>query len=120
MKQRVDVPEKFKELFLPNHSEEKRKRFTQIYKTELKRKLMRGESITDDMLGVKSFVLKGGRISGKTMNDELAAIQDFFGDSGDIWYCRSEENTIRQTRIHVVEQKRYGFQGVEFTVRDKV
>lgn len=97
MKTRIEVPDKFSRLFLPNHTEAERRKFTPSYKAELKRKLMCGESITDDMLGVKSFVLKGGRISGKTMNDELAAIQDFFGDSGDIWYCRSEENTIRRS-----------------------
>lgn len=97
MKTVVEVPARFSELFLPNHTEAERKLFTADYKTGLKRKLMRGESITDDMLGVKSFVLKGGRISGKTMNDELATIPDFFGDTGDIWYCRSEENTIRRS-----------------------
>lgn len=97
MKNRIEVPEIFSELFLPNHTVFERRKFTSEYKADLKRRLIRGELITDDMLGVKSFVLKGGRISGKTMNDELAVVPDFFGEPGDIWYCRSEENTIRRS-----------------------
>ncbi len=97
MKTRIEVPDKFKELFLPNHGAAASGRFTAAYKSELKRRMLRGEAVTEDMLGVKTIVLKGGRISGKTMNDEIASIQDFFGVQGDIWYCRSEENTIRRS-----------------------
>ena len=111
MKTIIEIPDKFRPLFLPNHGKAERQKFTSAYKAELKRKLVRGESITDDMLGVKSFVLKGGRISGKTMNDELAAVQDFFGDSGDVWYCRSEENTIRRSIFQSMQStlRMYGF-----------
>ncbi len=97
MKTRIEIPDKFKELFLPNHGAAASGRFTAAYKSELKRRMLRGEAVTEDMLGVKTIVLKGGRISGKTMNDEIASIQDFFGVQGDIWYCRSEENTIRRS-----------------------
>ncbi len=97
MKSRIIIPEIFKPLFLPNHTAAQREAFTKEYKAEIKRKLLRGEEISDEMLGVKTIVLKGGRISGKTVNDEISAIPDFFGESGDIWYCRSEENTIRRS-----------------------
>lgn len=97
MKTRIEIPERFAPLFLPNHTQAERRKFTQAYKAELKRKLLRGENVTDEMLGIKTIVMKGGRISGKTMNDELATVADFFGERGDIWYCRSEENTIRRS-----------------------
>ncbi len=111
MKRIIEIPEKFQPLFLPNHTQRTRGKFTAAYKTELKRRMLRGETITDDMLGVKTIVLNGGRISGKTMNDEIAAISDFFGEPGDIWYCRSEENTIRRSIFQSMQStlRNYGF-----------
>ena len=98
MKKQIIIPNKFKELFLPNHTVEERKIFTPEYKAEIKRRLLRGEDVTDAEIGLKTFVLQGGRISGKTVNDELATIPCFFDrEPGDIWYCRSEENTIRSS-----------------------
>jgi hypothetical protein len=98
MASRVIVPQKFKSLFLPNHTEEEAKRFTAEYKANIRRRLLRGEDVTADEIGIKKFVLKGGRVSGKTQNDELATIPLFFDkEPGDIWYCRSEENTIRSS-----------------------
>ena len=92
------IPKIFKDLFIPNHTESERKLFTSEYKAEIKRKLLRGEEISESSLGVKTIILRGGRISGKTVNDELATIPDFFDKTpGDIWYCRSEENTIRRS-----------------------
>lgn len=105
----IIIPELFKPLFIPNHTEFERAAFTKEYKSEIKRKLLRGEEVTDDMLGLKTIVLKGGRISGKTVNDELASIPDFFGERGDIWYCRSEENTIRRSI----------FQSMQSTLRER-
>lgn len=93
----IIIPDIFHPLFLPNHTRKERSAFTPAYKAEIRRKMMRGEEISDELLGLKTIVLKGGRISGKTINDELATVQDFFDDKGDIWYCRSEENTIRRS-----------------------
>ncbi len=111
MKKIIEIPKKFRPLFVANHTKDSRSKFTAEYKTDLKRRMLRGESITDDMLGVKTIVLKGGRISGKTMNDEIAAIPDFFGETGDIWYCRSEENTIRRSIFQSMQStlRNYGF-----------
>ena len=96
--EQVIIPDKFKPLFLPNYTEEERKsRFTAAHKAYLRQKLMRGETVTSDEIGVKTFVIDGGRISGKTQNSENAYVSDFFGDRGDIWVCRSEENTIRRS-----------------------
>lgn len=94
---KIIVPEIFKPLFTPNFTEEERKKFTPEYKAEIKRRLLRGEEVSDEEIGVKTFVERGGRISGKTVNDEMATVPDFFGEKGDIWYCRSEENTIRRS-----------------------
>ena len=66
MKSRIIIPEIFKPLFLPNHTAAQREAFTKEYKAEIKRKLLRGEEISDEMLGVKTIVLKGGRISGRS------------------------------------------------------
>ncbi len=93
---KIIVPQKFKPLFIPNYTTEERKKFTPEFKAELTRKLLRGEDIAEQ-LGVKTFILSSGRISGKTVNDENATVPDFFGERGDIWYCRSEENTIRRS-----------------------
>lgn len=93
----IIIPHIFTSLFLPNHTPQERSVFTPSYKADIRRKLMLGEDISDDMLGVKTTVLRGGRISGKTVNDELATVPEFFGEKGDIWYCRSEENTVRRS-----------------------
>lgn len=97
MFKRKIIPKIFSPLFVPNHTENERKIFTSSYKADLRNKLLLGQEISDEALGVKTIVLKGGRISGKTINDELSTIPAFFGDRGDIWYCRSEENTIRRS-----------------------
>lgn len=107
--ERKIIPELFSPLFVPNHTQEERKAFTPAYKAEIRRKLLRGDEVSDDALGVKTIILKGGRISGKTANDELATIPDFFGERGDIWYCRSEENTIRRSI----------FQSMQSTLRER-
>jgi len=100
----VIVPKIFKELFIPNHTEQEKKKFTPQYKAEIRRRLLRGEEISDSEIGVKTFVLKGGRISGKTANDELATIPLFFDkEPGDIWCCRSEDNTIRNSIFQSVQ-----------------
>lgn len=94
----IIIPEIYKPLFKPNFTPEQRAAiFTSEYKAELRRRLLRGEDVTAAEVGVKTFVIDGGRISGKTQNDELATVPDFFGERGDIWYCRSEENTIRRS-----------------------
>ena len=87
---KIIVPEIFKPLFTPNFTAEERKKFTPEYKAEIKRRLLRGEEVSDEEIGVKTFVERGGRISGKTVNDEMATVPDFFGEKGDVWYCRSE------------------------------
>ncbi|MEG2117087.1 MAG: phage terminase large subunit [Clostridia bacterium] len=46
-------------------------------------------------IGVAEYILKSGRVSGKTQHDEMAAVLDLLNGKGDIWYCRSEDNTIR-------------------------
>ena len=98
MSKQVIIPKIFKELFIPNRTAVERAKFTPEYKREIKRKLLHGEDIDASALGVKTFVLKGGRISGKTVNDEKATIPLFFDkEPGDIWYCRSEDNTIRRS-----------------------
>lgn len=109
MTNKIYIPEIFKPLFVPNHTKSERALFTSEYKAGLKRRLLSGEEITDNMLGVKTIVMRGGRISGKTVNDELATIPDFFGEKGDIWYCRSEENTIRRSI----------FQSMQSTLRER-
>ena len=92
------IPTKFKELFLPNWTSKERAKFTPAYKDALRRKLLSGQEVTAEELGVKEFILRGGRISGKTTNDELSTIRPLTElPRGDVWICRSEENTIRRT-----------------------
>ena len=97
MENKIIIPSCFKPLFLPNHTVEQRKRFTPEYKANLRRRLLRGETLNDDDIGLKTIIQDGGRVSGKTVNGEYAATPDFFGERGDMWYCRSEENTIRRS-----------------------
>lgn len=94
----IKVPSIFKPLFLPNRTPEERKIFTPEYKASLRRRLMLGEDIDPREFGVQEIVLRGGRISGKTVNDENAAFLDLIDpEIGDVWYCRSEDNTIRRS-----------------------
>lgn len=110
MAKSIVIPQKFKSLFLANHTEEEAKKFTEAYKESIRRRLLRGEDVTADEIGIKKFVLKGGRLSGKTQNDELATIPLLFDrEPGDIWYCRSEENTIRSSI----------FQSMQATLREQ-
>lgn len=44
---------------------------------------------------INEFVLESGRVSGKTQHDEMAAVLELMSGRGDMWYCRSEDNTIR-------------------------
>lgn len=97
MESKIIIPKLFAPLFLPNHTPEERKRFTPQYKAELRRRLLRGETLTDEDIGLKTIIQDGGRVSGKTVNGEYAATPDFFGERGDMWYCRSEDNTIRRS-----------------------
>lgn len=92
------IPEKFQFLFLPNRPPEEQAKYTPFYKEQLRRRLLRGEEVTAQDLGVLETILRGGRISGKTTNDELACAQLLEDNTpGDLWYCRSEESTIRRT-----------------------
>ena len=93
----INIPKIYEPLFKPNHTEEQARKFTQKYKSEVKRRILLGEDIDLSELGVKTFILHGGRISGKTKNDELATAPLFFGERGDIWYCRSEQGDIRMS-----------------------
>ena len=98
MKEKVTIPKIFKPLFLPNWTKEGAKRFTPAYKADIRRRLLRGEYIGAEAFGVKEYILRGGRVSGKTKNDEIASVNDLVSEpKGDIWYCRSEENTIRRS-----------------------
>nr|DAR50613.1 MAG TPA: large terminase [Caudoviricetes sp.] len=91
-------PQKFAPLFLPNWTPKEAKRFTPFYKDELRKRLYRGEEVNPSDLGVKEFILKGGRLSGKTKSDEEATVPEIVSPvKGDIWYCRSEDNTIRRS-----------------------
>lgn len=101
----IVIPEKFKVLVQPNYTEEERARlFPPEKKDEIRRRLLRGEEVDDSEIGLKTIVLKGGRISGKTQTDDYATIPLFFGEKGDIWYCRSEENTLRRSVVASLEQ----------------
>ena len=113
MNQKI-IPEIFRELFVPNFTEEQRRGiFTSEYKTELRRRLLRGEEVNASEVGVKTFVVDGGRISGKTQNNENATVPLFFGEKGDIWYCRSEESTIRRS---VFQSMQTTLRGLGFTL----
>ena len=73
---------------------------------------MRGEDVDPRDFGVQEIVLRGGRISGKTMNDEDAAFLDLIDpEPGDVWYCRSEENTIRRSifQSFLATIRRFGY-----------
>lgn len=92
------VPRIFKPIFIPNRSPKERKLFTPEYKAQLRRRLLLGENVDPSEFGIKEIVLRGGRISGKTTNDEAAAVLELLNEEvGDVWYCRSEENTIRRS-----------------------
>ena len=102
------IPEIYQPLFLPNWPPEEQKRFTPAYKEELRRRLILGSGgISESEIGVKEIVLKGGRISGKTKNDELSSVPLFFGDKGDMWYCRSEDSTIRTSIFASMQETLY-------------
>lgn len=95
---KITIPNKFKPLFLPNRSAEEQKKFTQKHKDDLRNRLLRGEELSPSEIGIKEFILRGGRVSGKTKNDELATIPLLDNiERGDVWYCRSEDSTIRRT-----------------------
>lgn len=101
----IVIPKKFEILVKPNYTEEERRRlFPPEKKVEVRRRLLKGEEIDDSDIGLKTIILKGGRISGKTQTDDYATIPLFFGDKGDIWYCRSEENTLRRSVVASLEQ----------------
>lgn len=118
MGKKVIIPKIFKELFIPNRTAVERAKFTPEYKREIKRKLLHGEDIDASALGVKTFVLKGGRISGKTVNDEKATIPLFFDkEPGDIWYCRSEDNTIRRSIFQSLQST---LRGEGYTLSNRV
>ena len=92
------IPKIYEPLFKPNHTQEAQKRFTAEYKAELRQRLMNGSSVNDREVGIKTFVLSGGRSSGKTKNDEYSNIPLLFEKKrGDIWYCRSEQGDIRMS-----------------------
>ena len=93
----IIIPNLFRPLFEPNFTEEERKKFTPAYKESLRKRLMSGEELTDSDIGVKTIIQDGGRVSGKTLNGEYAIGHDVVKGRGDIWYCRSEENTIRRS-----------------------
>lgn len=98
MDKQIIIPKIYAPLFLPNHTPEEAARFTPEYKAEIRRRLLRGEELTNEEIGLSEIVLRGGRISGKTQNDDYASIPLLAEKTrGDIWVCRSEENTIRRT-----------------------
>lgn len=107
MKKQITIPDIFKPLFIPNYTETERKKFTAAYKQELKRRILKGESVEESEVGIKTIIQDGGRVSGKTKNGELATIPDFYGDKGDVWYCRSEENTIRRSIFQSMQSTLY-------------
>lgn len=103
------IPQKFKDLFVPNRSEEEQAKFTKQYKSEIRRRLLHGEELNAADVGIKEIINRGGRLSGKTKNGEIATLSDFFTvGGGDIWYCRSEDNTIRRSI----------FQSMQATIRE--
>lgn len=106
---RIVIPEMYAPLFLPNHSAEQLRRFTPEYKSEIRRRLLRGDELSNDEIGLKEFVLKGGRISGKTQNDDYSTVPLLVdNEPGDVWICRSEESTIRRSV----------FQSMQSAIRD--
>lgn len=97
---KIIIPKVFEALARPNYTEEERARlFTPQRKAEIRARLLRGETVEDWEIGFKEFVLKGGRISGKTETDDKLTVQCFFGEPGDIWVTRSEENTLRKSVV---------------------
>lgn len=104
MSARIVIPQLYAPLFLPNHTAEQAKRFTPEYKAEIRRRLLRGEELSNEEIGLKEFVLKGGRISGKTQNDDYATIPLLVEkEKGDVWVCRSEESTIRRSVFQALQ-----------------
>ncbi len=93
----ITIPNIFKPLFVDNYSRREQEKFTDAYKSELRRRILKGETVSLNDVGVKTFVLHGGRNSGKTKNDEFSTVPLFFGSRGDIWYCRSEQVDIRKS-----------------------
>lgn len=94
----VTVPEIYEPLFRPNHTPEEMRLFTPERKAKIRERLMRGDSISAGDVGVKTFILSGGRSSGKTRNDEIANVPLLYSpERGDIWYCRSEQSDIRMS-----------------------
>ncbi len=111
------IPDKFAPLFVPNWSKGERQKFTPEFKENLRSRLLAGEELAAVEFGVKEIILKGGRISGKTVNDELACIPDFFdSEPGDIWYCRSEENTIRRSIFQSLQST---IRGLGYTISNR-
>ncbi len=95
---KIIIPQLFKPLFMPNRSPEEQRKFTPEYKAGLRRRLLKGEELSASDFGVKEFILRGGRISGKTKNDDISTIPLLDSEiKGDVWCCRSEDNTIRRT-----------------------
>ena len=91
----IKIPKIYEPLFRPNHTREELAKFTDSYKASLRKRILAGEELDLSAIGLKTFVLYGGRSSGKTKNDEYSTAELFFGKPGDIWYCRSEQADIR-------------------------
>lgn len=105
----IIIPKKFEPLFLPNRSKEEQAKFTAEYKKQLRKRLLQGEILEASDLGIKEIILRGGRLSGKTKNDDLATIPLVDSvERGDVWICRSEDNTIRRTVFQSFQAELHG------------
>ena len=112
----LDFPKIFEPLFLPNHSALERLKYTSEYKNSLRERLMRGEVVGAEEIGVRTFILSGGRSGGKTKNDEYSNIPLLFEkEKGDIWYCRSEQADIRMS---IFQSMQSTIQSLGFTLSD--
>lgn len=110
----VTVPEIFQPLFKPNHTEEQMRLYTPERKAKIRERLIRGDNISAGDVGIKIFILSGGRSSGKTRNDELANVPLLLStERGDIWYCRSEQGDIRMS---VFQSMQSTLQSLGFTL----
>lgn len=104
----IVIPEIYKPLFMPNRTPEEQKKFTSGYKSELRRRLLQGEILNAKDLGIQEIILRGGRVSGKTKNDDLSTIPLLDSkEKGDVWCCRSEDNTIRRTVFQSFQAQLY-------------
>lgn len=64
-------------------------------RAEITQRLLAGEEVDPQEIGIDEIICTSGRVSGKTHHGDIATVKDLYDGVGDVWYCRSEDGDIR-------------------------